>query len=316
MNTFTATFRIVTPMFLGGADPFHEAEIRTPSIKGALRFWWRAFMWGRVGTTKELHQREAELFGSNDEGQSLFLMRLEATFTEANIVQENWSPASWQRYTGYGLRDKDVNGVKQNRRFLNAGREFTVHFRLRRCGEEQKSQIIAATQLFGLLGGLGSRSRKGWGSVTLTEMGETAWECPATADSWKKIIHYLTGGSASATAPYTAFTASSLWNCGPAKRDGGIAQQWLAQRYQFRVKSTNPKAARAQFGLPRAFKRGTRQRMERRASPLLLHIHQCPGGQALPTALWMPADFLPGEEETPGGGTSAREFVESLSSDQ
>ena len=32
---------IVTPLFLGGADP-NKAELRAPSIKGALRFWWRA----------------------------------------------------------------------------------------------------------------------------------------------------------------------------------------------------------------------------------------------------------------------------------
>lgn len=31
----------ITPMFLAGADP-HSAELRVPSVKGALRFWWRA----------------------------------------------------------------------------------------------------------------------------------------------------------------------------------------------------------------------------------------------------------------------------------
>jgi CRISPR-associated protein Cmr1 len=32
---------VVTPMFLGGANNL-EAELRVPSIKGMLRFWWRA----------------------------------------------------------------------------------------------------------------------------------------------------------------------------------------------------------------------------------------------------------------------------------
>lgn len=34
-------YRVVTPAFLGGADP-SCAELRPPSIKAALRFWYRA----------------------------------------------------------------------------------------------------------------------------------------------------------------------------------------------------------------------------------------------------------------------------------
>jgi len=33
-------YRVVTPAFLGGADP-SSAELRPPSIKAALRFWYR-----------------------------------------------------------------------------------------------------------------------------------------------------------------------------------------------------------------------------------------------------------------------------------
>lgn len=41
MQTLTATYRIVTPLFLGGANPNDHAKLREPSIKAALRFWWR-----------------------------------------------------------------------------------------------------------------------------------------------------------------------------------------------------------------------------------------------------------------------------------
>ena len=45
----TASLEIVTPMFLGGAATTEVADaIRPPSIKGALRFWWRALNWSRV----------------------------------------------------------------------------------------------------------------------------------------------------------------------------------------------------------------------------------------------------------------------------
>ena len=54
MQTISATYRVTTPMFLGGVpspekeeaerlrlSPDHRAEFRLPSFKGALRFWWR-----------------------------------------------------------------------------------------------------------------------------------------------------------------------------------------------------------------------------------------------------------------------------------
>ena len=43
-NLIRATYRIVTPMFCGGAE--QQAEFRLASFKGVLRFWWRALMWG------------------------------------------------------------------------------------------------------------------------------------------------------------------------------------------------------------------------------------------------------------------------------
>ncbi len=41
MTVITATYRVVTPMFIGDADQ-KATSLRPPSIKGALRFWWRA----------------------------------------------------------------------------------------------------------------------------------------------------------------------------------------------------------------------------------------------------------------------------------
>ncbi|MBA4369031.1 MAG: type III-B CRISPR module RAMP protein Cmr1, partial [Desulfobacterium sp.] len=50
---------IVTPMFLGGSDP-KKAELRAPSVKGALRFWWRA-LYGSDNLEK-MKKREGEIF--------------------------------------------------------------------------------------------------------------------------------------------------------------------------------------------------------------------------------------------------------------
>ncbi|OPX29474.1 MAG: type III-B CRISPR module RAMP protein Cmr1 [Candidatus Omnitrophica bacterium 4484_171] len=41
MKTITFECETITPMFLAGADG-RTPELRPPSIKGAMRFWWRA----------------------------------------------------------------------------------------------------------------------------------------------------------------------------------------------------------------------------------------------------------------------------------
>ena len=65
-TTIEATYRIVTPMFCSGADQ-KSAELRVPSFKGALRFWWRSLMWGRVSRVEDLQQKEAALFGASEQ---------------------------------------------------------------------------------------------------------------------------------------------------------------------------------------------------------------------------------------------------------
>ncbi len=61
-------------MFLTGADN-KTPEVRPPSIKGMMRFWWRA-MHGYLDNA-ELKEREGKMFGTSDEdiGRSKFSIR-------------------------------------------------------------------------------------------------------------------------------------------------------------------------------------------------------------------------------------------------
>lgn len=44
-----ATLEIVTPLFLGGANPRGAPELRAASVRGVLRFWLRALLGGVLG---------------------------------------------------------------------------------------------------------------------------------------------------------------------------------------------------------------------------------------------------------------------------
>ncbi len=58
--------RAITPWFLSGPHR-GRPELRAPSVRGALRFWFRAGM-GAAGVTdpERLHRLEAALFGDTE----------------------------------------------------------------------------------------------------------------------------------------------------------------------------------------------------------------------------------------------------------
>src|SRR5690625_631428 len=75
-RTKNIQLEVVTPMFLGEASNAQgepRADLRSPSIKGAMRFWHRA-------CGEEALRSEGRLFGSARHGnarQSPFLLQLE-----------------------------------------------------------------------------------------------------------------------------------------------------------------------------------------------------------------------------------------------
>ncbi|MBX5459388.1 MAG: type III-B CRISPR module RAMP protein Cmr1, partial [Thermogemmatispora sp.] len=65
-----ATFdiKVITPLFLAGANQA-EVELRPPSLRGPLRYWYRALIGGIVGgNLAEVRRRETEVFGSAEYG--------------------------------------------------------------------------------------------------------------------------------------------------------------------------------------------------------------------------------------------------------
>ena len=219
-NQVTATFSIVTPMFLGGADQQAD-EIRPSSVKGMLRFWWRALNWSRyrsqTGATdssalKELHDEEARLFGKSAEtkegkqigGQGLFLL---------NVKDQKITPYIWNRVEpqigyllGMGLFHFK-NGVTRS----SITGEFSVALRFRDSAkQEERASILDAMKAFGLLGGLGSRQRRGFGSVAITTIkGVEEFSIPINRADYHEQVSSLLAKWASDLPAFTAFSAKS-----------------------------------------------------------------------------------------------------------
>ena len=179
MKTLEATFQIITPMFLGGAEQRAET-VRPASVKGALRFWWRALNWSRclannnhdeILALRSLHDQEARLFGiaASDHagGQGVFLLQV----CDQGIVladQPFNSLGNGQLYLlGQGLATSK-NGNSCLRNAIKENGHFTVKLMFRHTTSDPDMQSIRdAVLLFGLMGALGSRARHGLGSVAI-----------------------------------------------------------------------------------------------------------------------------------------------------
>jgi CRISPR-associated protein Cmr1 len=358
MQTITATYRVVTPMFLGGAEPSAEAELRLPSFKGALRFWWRALMWGKgFQDPSALLAMENKVFGCSSQsvGQSACLMRIEMS-ASPNVLQAGKIlgktgeegcrgtdvVGEGARYLGYGLMEafdgKNSVGGRLTRACLVAPFEFELHLQFKHhLGQENRDHVIEALKLLGLCAGLGSRSRRGFGSLTLTHlrgMGQDDWKAPTTPELWESSLRAILGDmpAPNALPEWTSFASAQsqvlvvqgrqeapLELLARLGRDFVFFRSWgkngkvlgLPREGNFkadhdlmrprRAPNPNMHPRRIVFGLPHNYGKQSDEQvgpadreLDRRASPLLFHIHQpSPTSPPLGVLLFLPSRFLP-----------------------
>jgi len=159
MKTITFTCETVTPLFLAGADGT-TPELRAPSIKGALRFWWRA-MNGHL-LLPELKQREAIIFGGTEQeqGRSKVTIRLPnqklKTSTNKLVLHKDFELPAFKTHQKFTI---DLSLTENEKNIFNV--------------EQLKTLFILTCTL----GGLGKRTRRGMGSIRIIEIDGKAFQC-------------------------------------------------------------------------------------------------------------------------------------------
>lgn len=144
MEKITFECEVITPMFLAGADG-QTPELRAPSIKGALRFWWRA-MHGHL-SLKDLHNLEGRIFGNNS-NRSCFTVRIQ----NRSQIDFKTKPVPHKHY--------QVPAIRQ-------GSTFDVVLFVKGIPEFSANHTAALFELATILGGFGKRQRRAMGSVKI-----------------------------------------------------------------------------------------------------------------------------------------------------
>ena len=152
----------VTPIFMYGADG-KTPELRPASIKGLMRFWWRAIN-GDL-SLDELKKQEDEIFGSTDRRSKVIIYPID-------IISESdfkISPTPHHK-TGY-CNDDNKNCFYRNKQCMKANKkrakiyEFNIKMSIKSNEYLDKDSLIELFKISTLLGGFGQRSRRGFGSI-------------------------------------------------------------------------------------------------------------------------------------------------------
>jgi len=178
-ETRTYEFKLITPMMGGGVEPGKPdpvTPIRGTSIRGQLRFWWRATVGARYETAEELAAQEGEVWGAMEEPSPVEIH-----------VKTQGEPGDRKRNDGrfYGFDNGPESYAlfplrQESHPLIKEGFEFNLEVRWPEdvgIGED----VQTALEAWANFGGIGARTRRGLGAVYCPEL---AFEEPEKVSEW------------------------------------------------------------------------------------------------------------------------------------
>lgn len=202
----TREYELITPLFGGGtetkkADPV--SIIRVPSIRGQLRFWWRAIRGGQFGGSVEsMKEREDEIFGAASVGDK-------ARPSQVHIILLDWAVNGEDRpfevvagkpdyrgrprpklqprkgsivppYAAFPLQPKaDEMKIGMGTNVVQVGVFFKIYIAFPR---DIIKEIEAALWAWETFGGIGARTRRGFGSIKLLKVDGKNYQMPKVSE--------------------------------------------------------------------------------------------------------------------------------------
>lgn len=178
---FRTCVTLVSPAFFAGAlQQKKDCQLRAASLRGMLRWWWRTMHAGHVDG-ESLACMEAAIWGSASQGSAVTVDVTQRGEISAQCYSNDRS-GKGVNYLSYGM---DTKG--HQRYFIDAGAQWELSFHVRslvapseknlspRCipAQDVLNQIQMALELLCTFGGIGSKSRKGFGSLQLEESHDT-----------------------------------------------------------------------------------------------------------------------------------------------
>ncbi len=172
MKSVTFTLETITPLFLGGADG--RPELRAPSFKGMMRYWWRAVRGDdNIG---KLQDAESKVFGNSDEriGKSKILMKIEAIncIEKQNFLESGLKLRDTHKGLGYLLYSTFMQKGRE-RGYFDVGSRFKLTISSREDNLNALKVSLASFWVFVYFSGIGTRARRGAGNFAVIHCDDT-----------------------------------------------------------------------------------------------------------------------------------------------
>lgn len=155
-------YELITPLFGGGVKP-GEADpittIRGSSIRGQLRFWWRACRGGAFANLEEMKKAEDEIWGTASKDQhgekpaSKVQVFVETTNKGVELIP---SAKDVNPYAAFPLRQENKK-LRDNITF-----KLSIKY-----PKDLQTDVEAAFWAWETFGGIGARTRRGFGAISM-----------------------------------------------------------------------------------------------------------------------------------------------------
>jgi len=278
METKEFEVEVVTPLFLGSADP-KKAELRAPSIKGALRFWWRA-LYGS-DDLKDMKMREGEIFGSTDKKASFDLQVHKITDCLPRLSnlpkgKEFFVESSKGKfklgiidYLAFGLRDFRTGYSKEH---IPDKNKFRIIFVIK--NQIYKHEIENAFRMLVYYGGIGAKSRNGFGSLHVVNLSPIKISAESDLKNFTSLSNRL--------ILFDKFQEFGTWTdalseLGMVYKDARLSVE-AKHRYDKRLLIAKPIVQ-------------TGNSSERHSKPYFLHVNKLASGKYQGQILFMPYNY-------------------------
>ena len=187
---FDLTIQVVTPIFGGGAKagvPDGLAPIRGSSIRGQLRFWWRACNAHLHPDAASLFEAESKLWGQTSKNDSTIKAPSSIVIEVDEQIAGNVVPPNSPGYPAYALfpfRGQDGRPDINGRSGVSFNLRVSLAHHVRDIDRDlYKKEVEAALWAWITFGGFGARTRRGCGSLWC-DNSEFHPESVETVQSW------------------------------------------------------------------------------------------------------------------------------------
>lgn len=214
-------YKLITPLYGGGVDPNKSdpiSTIRVPEIRGQLRFWWRALRGNYSGgTLNDLKAREALIWGSTDNPSSVKIglnhvnpgTRFQPQNYRGESINDIGDFSSKDSYVAFPLRKQNVT--------LYENIEFDLEISYPETYDEDIKAALWAWETFG---GIGARTRRGFGALVCEKVNDAPPPKPTCAGlpnhiqenlaHWVNTTHAFTAGLPHLT-PASSYKTTALF---------------------------------------------------------------------------------------------------------